>query len=68
MRNYVKTTATTDSKNMDWFLPLTEWDPILSGVEQGPDDLSKELMDRYKREEEAFRSPPRRVKRARRAA
>ena len=67
MQRYVKTTATADS-NLHWFEPLAEWDPILSGTEKRPDILSREMMDRYQHEEEAFRAPARRVRRARRAA
>ena len=67
MQRYVKTTATTDS-NLHWFEPLAEWDPILSGTEKRPDTLSREMMDRYQHEEEAFRAPQRRVRKARRAA
>jgi hypothetical protein len=67
MQRYVKTTATTNS-NLHWFEPFVEWDPILSGTEKRPDLLSREMLDRYQREEEAFRTPSRPVRRARRAA
>ena len=62
-----KTVEKKTDEKVDWFEPLTDWDPVLSGSEHSPDVLSGELMDRYKREEEAFRPPPRRVKRARRS-
>ena len=67
MPSTVETTQTADS-TIDWFEPLTEWDPILTGAEHRPDLLSREMMDRYSHEEKAFRAPPAWVRRARRAA